>query len=169
MDDAQFDWDRLVAAARRGKARASVQIAEGVTRRLQEAPDERLERLMKSPARRMILEGVFWRMPQRLDARRANGVDAAVLWRIGGRPDGATDDFRLVIANGSARTLRGASDAPPPPVLTVTIGGSDFLRLISGTLDPMRAYLTGRIGLAGDVMFAAKLGSMFRIPPPRPA
>jgi len=124
---------------------------------------------MKGPARRVILEGVFWKMPQQLDRRRAAGVNAAVLWRIGGRPDGGTDDFRLLIADGSARTTRGASDEPPPPVLTLTIDGVDFLRLISGGLDPMRGYFSGRIGLAGDIMFAAKLGSMFRVAAPRPA
>jgi len=115
----------------------------------------------------MILEGVFWQMPQRLDGQRATGVNAAVLWRIRGRPDGGTDDFRLLISNGSARTVRGTSDEPPLPVLTMTIDGVDFLKLISGSLDPVRGYLSGRVELAGDIMFAAKLGGMFRVPAPR--
>lgn len=169
MDDSGFDWSKLIAAARQGAARAPGQLADGVSRRLRETPNDRLERLMKSPARRMILEGVFWKMPQQLDRRRAAGVNAAVLWRIGGRPDGGTDDFRLLIADGSARTVRGASDTPPTPVLTLSIDGADFLKLISGGLDPMRGYFSGQIELAGDIMFAAKLGSMFRIPAPRPA
>jgi hypothetical protein len=169
MEEPKLDFDRLMAAARRGAARAPGQFANGVSRRLRETPDDRLERLMKSPARRMILEGIFWQMPQQLDRRRAVGVDAAVLWRIAGRPDGGTDDFRLVILDGSARTIRGASDAPPPPVLTVGMDGVDFLKLISGGLDPMRGYFAGRINLAGDLMFAAKLGSMFRVPKPPPS
>lgn len=171
MDDPKLDWNRLIAAARRGAASAPSRIGEGLTRLVDQAPDDRLERLMKSPARRMILESVFWKMPQRIDRRRAAGVDAAVLWRIGGRPDGGTDDFRLLISDGTARTVRVRSenDASPRPVLTLTIDGVDLLKLISGGLDPMRGYMAGRIGLAGDIMFAAKLGGMFRMPAPRAA
>jgi hypothetical protein len=169
MDDPKLDLGKLVEAARRGAARAPAQLAERISRLVGQTPDDRLERLMKSPARRMILEGVFWKMPQQLDPRRAADVHAAVLWRIAGRPDGGTDDFRLVISNGAARTERGASAEPPPPVLTVTMDGVDLLKLASGGLDPMRGYLGGRIGLAGDIMFAAKLGGMFRMPAPRPA
>ena len=132
---------------------------------VQQAPEGRLERVMKGPARRMILESVFWQMPQQLDRRRAAGVNAAVLWQIGGRPDGGSDEFRLSIADASARTARRRHDDLPPPVLTITMDGVDFLKLITGNLDPMRGYFTGRIALAGDIMFAAKLGGMFRVPP----
>ncbi len=124
---------------------------------------------MKSPVRRMILEGLFWKMPQHVDRGRAVGVNASVLWRIAGRPDGGTDDFRLVISDGSARTERGESDEPPPPILTVTLDGVDLLKLASGGLDPMRGYFAGKIQLAGDIMFAAKLGGMLRVPATRPA
>jgi hypothetical protein len=168
-EDRKFDLDKLVAAARRGAARAPAQLADGISRWVDQTPDDRLERLMKSPARRMILEGVFWKMPQQFDGRRAVGVDASVLWRVGGRPDGGTDDFRLVITDGTARTVRGASDEPPLPVLTVTLDGVNLLKLASGGLDPIRGYLTGKIVLAGDIMFAAKLGGMFRVPTPRAA
>jgi putative sterol carrier protein len=169
MDDRKLDLDALMAGARRRAAEAPGRFAERVARLVHEAPEGRLERLMRSPARRPILEGVFWQMPQRLDARRADGVNAAVLWRIGGRPDGRTDDFRLVIAQGAARTTRGASEDPPRTVLTMTLDGVDFLKLITGDLDPVRGYLTGKIVLGGDIMFAAKLGSMFRIPQARAA
>jgi hypothetical protein len=169
MDDSNPDLTRMIAAARRRAAHAPAQLADGLTRMLHQAPDERLERLMKSPARRVILEGVFWQMPQRLDRRRAVGVNATVLWRIAGRRDGGTDDFRLLIANGSARTARGASDEPPLPLVTMTIDGVDFLKLITGGLDPMRGYFGGRIELAGDIMVAARLGGMFKVPTPRAA
>jgi putative sterol carrier protein len=168
MDDRRFELDRFIAGARRGAARAPGQLAGGISRWVDQAPDDRLERLMKSPARRVIIEGVFWKMPQQVDRRRAAGVNVSVLWRITGRPDGGTDDFRLVIADGTARTARGTSDEPPP-VLTVKMDGVSLLKLASGGLDPVRGYLAGKIQLSGDIMFAAKLGGMFRVPAPRPA
>jgi len=119
---------------------------------------------MRSPARRAILEGIFWQMPRYLDRGRAVGVNAAVLWRIGGRENGTTDDFRLVIAQSRARVDRGAESKAP--IVTMTIDAVDFLRLITGALDPMQAYFGGKIELAGDIMFAAKLGGLFRLPAP---
>lgn len=157
-----------MAVARQRMARGSGKVAVRFARLVEEAPDERLERLMQSRARRPILEGVFLGMPGRLDRQRADGVDAAVLWRITGRPDGQTDDFRLMISGGRARVIRKPAPGEPTPVLTMTIDGVDFLKLVTGGLDPMRGYLGGKIKLAGDIMFAAKLGSMFRVPAPRP-
>jgi hypothetical protein len=169
VDDPKPDLNKLMEVARRSASRAPSQLAAKISRLVDQTPDDRLERLMKSPARRMILEGVFWKMPQHIDARRSADVNAAVLWRIAGRPDGGTDDYRLLISNGSARTERGASDEPPLPVLTLTLDGVDLLKLASGSLDPMRGYLAGRIGLTGDIMFAAKLGGMLRVPATRAA
>ena len=40
----------------------------------------------------------------------------------------------------------------------------EFLKLASGNLDPMQAYFKGRIELAGDIMVAAKLAQMFKMP-----
>ena len=167
MDAPRRDLHRLIATNRRRVARAPAQMADHFSRVLHRTPDARLERLMRSPARRMILEGIFWQMPQFLDRRRATGVNAAVLWRIAGRPNGATDDFRLTIAHGRAHVVRGSSGEPP--VVTMTMGDVDFLRLVTGTLDPMHAYFGGKIELSGDIMFAAKLGGLFRVPAaPRP-
>ena len=169
MDESRLELRTMIEGARARAALASARLGDRLTERLHQTPDERLARLMRSRVRRAILEGIFWQMPQQLDRRRAVGVDAGVLWRIAGRPDGGTDDFRLLISNGSARTVRGVSDRPPLPVLTVQLDGVDFLKLISGSLDPMRGYFGGQIDLAGDLMFAAKLGGMFRMPKPRAA
>jgi putative sterol carrier protein len=38
------------------------------------------------------------------------------------------------------------------------------VRLATGTSDPVNAYFSGRVALAGDIMLAAKLRSLFRIP-----
>jgi putative sterol carrier protein len=40
----------------------------------------------------------------------------------------------------------------------------EFVKLATGNSDPMNAYFSGRVALAGDIMLAAKLQSLFRIP-----
>jgi putative sterol carrier protein len=44
--------------------------------------------------------------------------------------------------------------------------GVEFLRLVSGNLEPMQAYFRGRIQLSGDIMVAAKMAQLFRMPGP---
>ena len=48
--------------------------------------------------------------------------------------------------------------------VTITMDGVEFLRLISGNSDPMSAYFKGRIQLAGDIMVAAQLAQIFKMP-----
>ena len=48
--------------------------------------------------------------------------------------------------------------------LTITLGAAELIRLASGGLDPMQAYFKRRLQLSGDIMLAAKLTGLFRIP-----
>ena len=116
---------------------------------------------MRSPARRPMLDGIFWQMPRQVDASAAAGTSTTIQWVLTGRSDGASDFYHLVIEDGRARTERGESaDAR----LTVTLDGVEFLKLASGNSDPMQAYFTGRIQLSGDIMVAAKMAQMFKMP-----
>ncbi len=117
---------------------------------------------MRTPARRVVLESIFWQMPKHLDRERAARVQASVRWCITGRGDGGTDVYQLEIESGRCRITRGARS--PDPRVTITVDGAEFLRLASGTSDPVQAYFKGRLSLAGDIMVAAKVASLFRIP-----
>ncbi len=129
---------------------------------IRSAPPERVDQLMRSPVRRVVLEAIFWQMPRQLDSRMAAGADAAIRWHITGRADGGEDVFQLEIKDGQAHVVRG--EGTREPRLVITVDGAEFLRIAAGSSDPMRAYFTGQLRLAGDIMAAAKLVSMFRIP-----
>jgi putative sterol carrier protein len=133
---------------------------------MRDAPPERLDQLMRSPARRVILDTIFWQMPQFFDGRRSAGVTSSIRWCITGRPDGQADVYQLEIADGRCRLIRG--DRGPEPKVTITLDGGEFLRVATGGSDPMKAYFSGRIKLAGDIMAAAKLTSLFKVPSARP-
>jgi putative sterol carrier protein len=148
-------------------ASASGRLApEAVIQRLAAAiramPPERLEKLMRTPVRRVVLEAIFWQMPRHLDRRKAAAVTAAIRWRIGGRADGGEDVYDLVLADGNAHVKRRGQDEAPR--LTITIDGAEFLRVAVGSSNPVNAYLGGKLELRGDVMQAARLTMLFRIP-----
>lgn len=162
MKDFGFDPQRALDAAKRLAADAPAQLADGFGRLVRDAPPERLEQLMRSPARKPLLEGIFWQMPKQLDSGQANAVTSSIRWCLTGRADGGIDTYQLELEAGRGRIIRGADG--PEPRLTITLDGVDFLRLASGNLDPMQAYFKGEIKLAGDIMVAAKLASLFRMP-----
>jgi hypothetical protein len=162
MKDFGFDPQRALEGIRRFASDAPAQLADGFGRLLRDAPPERLEQLMRSPARKPLLDGIFWQLPKQLDTKQAADLRTSIRWCITGRPDGGVDTYQLELEDGRARTIRG-SDGPDPQ-LTITMDGVEFLGLVSGNSDPMQAYFKGRIQLAGDIMVAAKLSQLFHMP-----
>ncbi len=157
-----FDPQRALDAVKQLAADAPAYAVDGFGRLVRDAPPERLEQLMRSPARKPILDGIFWQMPKQLDSEQAAGVNTSIRWCITGRADGGLDTYQLELADSRCRVIRGTDG--PDPRLTITIDGVEFLRLVSGNSDPMQAYFKGRIQLAGDIMLAAKMAQLFRMP-----
>ena len=153
---------RTAATIRRTLAGAPAQVAEGFAHAVRDAPKERLDQVMRSPARRVLLETIFWQMPRHIDPHSARSMNCTIRWRITGRADGEADVYDLEFVDGRCRVIHGPG--VPPPKLTITVDGVEFLRLATGNSDPVKAYFTGRVALAGDVMVAAKASSLFRIP-----
>jgi hypothetical protein len=131
---------------------------------IRRTPPERLDAIMRTPIRRVVLEGIFWQVPRHLDRRRAAGINASIRWRITGRGDGEADIYDLVIADGRARVKRGGHEVTPR--LTITVDAAEFLRVAAGSSNPVNAYFNGKLALRGDVMQAARLTMLFRIPSP---
>jgi len=168
VPDFNFDPQRAFEQVRRIAAEAPGHLAEGFGRVVRDAPPERLEQVMRSPARKPLLDGIFWQMPKQLDAEQAIGVKTAIRWDITGRADGEIDTYLLQVDNGRAKTDKPTDGQPAAGAgaanLTITMDGVELLRLVSGNLDPMQAYFKGRIQLTGDIMVAAKMAQMFRMP-----
>jgi hypothetical protein len=161
------DFGLVPSGFRRAFVGVGSQVADGVSRLVGDADGDRLEWVMRSPIRRPVLDAIFWHMPRELD-RRAAPPDATVRWRItcpadnADNADNAVSVYDLIFAGGGCRVARGAKGGEPR--VTVTVDGAEFVRLVTGNSDALQAYFRGRLALAGDIMFAAKLVSMFRIP-----
>ena len=160
--DFGFDPQRALDQLKKLASDAPAQIADGVGRLVRDASPERLEQLMKSPARRALLDGVFWQMPRQLDAKAAANIRTTVRWQITGRADDGVDTYHLHVENGTARTNRGAEG--PDPKLDDQHGRSGVPAADQRELGSMAAYFKGRIQLEGDIMVAAQLAQIFKMP-----
>lgn len=154
--------DRVGVEIRRRLGAASEQLTEGVAHLVRDSSETRLERLMRSPLRRPMLETIFWQMPRHVDPDRARGTRSSIRFCITGRPDDGVDVYQLEIADEAARVVRDPRG--PDAQLTITVGAAEFLRLATGNSNPMQAYFAGRISLTGDIMLAARLATLFRMP-----
>jgi putative sterol carrier protein len=131
------------------------------TSMVKSASKDDLEGLMSGDHRSKILDQVFNRFPAQFRADRAGSTNAVIHWNITGRADGGADAYELVIADGKC-TLSPTAEADPK--LTVTIGGVDFLQLISGSANPMMMFMTGKLKAKGDLGLAANLANLFDLP-----
>jgi putative sterol carrier protein len=112
--------------------------------------------------RRPVLDAIFWQMPQYVNRNAASGVKAIVHWHITNGAGSGGDAYELAIDDGSCTARRGKSSAEPQ--LTITLDAAEFVRLATGNSDPVKAYLSGKVTLRGDIMLAARLQTLFRIP-----
>ena len=61
------------------------------------------------------------------------------------------------VANGAVRVEEGTGDAD----CTISASEENFLRILRGQQNPMTAYMTGKLRIAGDMGAAMKLQKLF--------
>lgn len=102
------------------------------------------------------LDTLFEGMKSALNPDKA--IDCVVGYEL--TENGTTHAYAVTI-KGKAATYekRDPSDAR----VTIGLAVPDFLRLVAGDLDPMQAFMQGKLKLKGDMMFAQQVPQMFGI------
>jgi putative sterol carrier protein len=136
--------------------------ANELAKNLGQATDDQLKELMAGELREQILTEIFRRMAEHFRADSARDVDAVIHWRIGGRADGGSDVYETVIADGACEAHEGTTHDSAR--VTFTIGGAHFLKLVTGNAAGPTLFMTGKLKIEGDLMFAASAASLFTIP-----
>jgi putative sterol carrier protein len=122
--------------------------------------------VMEGGFRPIVLEEVFRRFPDFIDADKAGDMTLSVGFRIGGRRDGEVDRYVVHIADGAC-TIETSPPEGQRRDATITIDGADFLRLATGQLHPVRGVLTGALKVKGDRAKALALNAVMVPPKPR--
>jgi len=126
------------------------------------ATDEQLAEGMSDPAaRQSILDEIFRRMAEHVDADKAKGISAVLHWKITDGPDGSVDHYEVVLNDG---TCIVNEEVTAEPRVTFIVGPAAFLRLVSGAQPGPVLFMAGKLKIEGDLMFASQVATMFRIP-----
>jgi putative sterol carrier protein len=99
----------------------------------------------------MTAKQLLLKMPDALDASAAAETTAVVQYEI-------SEPVHHVLDEGELEAREGRADEPD---LTVTIEDGDLVALFGGELDPMAAYMTGRLRVEGDMTLAQRLVGLF--------
>lgn len=105
----------------------------------------------------LTVEQLMEKMPGAFQPEKAQGVDAVIQFKFTGEEAG---DWNATIRDGQVQVERGTH---PAPKMTLTTDSADYVKIFTGELDGMQAFMQGKIKLAGDLNLAMKLMQMFKI------
>ncbi len=98
------------------------------------------------------------KMPAAFIPEKAQGVNSTVHFKFTGAEPG---EWNAVIKDGKVAVAQGAPAGPAN--MTLMADSSDYVKIFTGELDGMQAFMQGKIKLAGDLNLAMKLMQMFKM------
>ena len=98
----------------------------------------------------MDIESIFKTIVSRFDAEKMKDINASVQFNLDGG-----DDYYLKIADGNCDYGKGTMDGDPSA--TVSMAADDFGDLTSGNLNPVMAFMSGKIKVDGDMSTVMQL------------
>jgi putative sterol carrier protein len=87
---------------------------------------------------------------------KADGINAIIQFDLSGDNGG---QFYLDIKDGSVEAHDGMADDAK---MTLRAALDDYLAVASGQMNPMQAFMSGKIKIQGDMSLAMKLQTMFK-------
>lgn len=112
-----------------------------------------------SPSREEVAK-IFPAMVERLIPEKAAGVNAAIQFDLSGDNGG---QYWLRIDDGTAATGVGSVDEPE---MTVKASADDYYEMAVGAINPLQAFMSGRVKIQGDMGLAMKFVAMFSLNSP---
>ncbi len=98
---------------------------------------------------------IFEQMPKQFDASKAKNLDFSVQFELSGDSGG---QWFVKVADGKCDTGKGSIEAPKA---TIRMDATDYVKMTSGELNPMAAFMSGKVKVEGDLNSVMQLQSLF--------
>lgn len=105
----------------------------------------------------LTIKELINRMPKAFIPEKAVGVDAVIQYNLTGAEAG---DYIITVKDGKCEVAEGIA---PNPKMTLRADSQDYKDVISGKLNPMNAFMQGKIKVTGDLNLAMKLANFFKL------
>jgi putative sterol carrier protein len=103
----------------------------------------------------MSVADIFNNMPSSFNAEKAGDLNANVVFDLSGDGGGA---WTVAVANGKADVTEGAA---ANATATIRMAAADYEDMTSGKLNPMMAFMSGKIKVEGDLNTVMKFQTLF--------
>ena len=105
----------------------------------------------------LTVKDLMSKMPGAFRPDKAPGLEAVIQFKFTGEEAG---DWYASIKDDKVEVKEGEHEAPK---MTLTADSSDYIKIFTGELDGMKAFMDGKLKLGGDLNLAMKLTQMFKI------
>ena len=105
----------------------------------------------------MTITELFEALADRFNSSAATGLTKTLQWNITGDETGV---WAFQIVNGAGQLIPGGVEKPD---VTFTTSGKDWVAIAEGKLDSMKAFMTGKLKVSGDMMLAMKVPQFFPV------
>jgi putative sterol carrier protein len=103
----------------------------------------------------LTVAGIFDNLPDAFQKEAASGLDLIFQFTISG-PGGGS--WYSVIRDETCEVQEGSHENP---TTTIKMSDEDFIALMSGKLNPMSAYTSGKLKIEGDIMKSQLIEKLF--------
>lgn len=100
---------------------------------------------------------IFAKTPQNLITEKAGTMNASVAFDLSGENGG---QWTVQIANGACTVDEGIADGADA---TISMAGSDYVDMMTGKLNPMMAFMGGKVKVSGDLNTVMKFQTLFKM------
>ena len=101
------------------------------------------------------IQEIFENMNEGFEPEKAEGVDAIFQFDMTGENGG---QYWIKVADKTVEVHEGEHDSP---TMVLTALADDYIAVINGDMNPMTAFMQGKIKVKGDMGLALKLQTMF--------
>jgi putative sterol carrier protein len=105
----------------------------------------------------LTIESLMSKMSGAFVPEKSPGLVAVIQFKFTGEEAG---DWYADIKDGAVDVQKGVHASPK---MTLTADSADYLKIFTGELDGMKAFMEGKLKLTGDLNLAMKLTQMFKI------
>jgi putative sterol carrier protein len=98
---------------------------------------------------------IFNEMPARFKAEQAGDMNAVVHFNLSGEDGG---QWYVQVADGAVEVHEGA---PDDPTASIHMDAQDYVALSRGDLNPMTAFMSGKIRVEGNLAVVMKFQTLF--------
>lgn len=105
----------------------------------------------------ITLQELFDRLPDAFLPEKAGDMDAVIQFKLTGEEE---SDWIVIIKDKAVKVEKGIHE---DPTMTLSADSQDYKDIVTGRMNPMNAFMQGKVKLQGNLNLAMKFAEIFKL------